>query len=74
MKTDAEYIAEMKTELSKIPSECNGLDGSIAYRNAFNWLMQAANGEVPHGGMEPFDHSTLTRTDYTQAERPGAND
>lgn len=51
-----------------------GLHALNAWTNAQLWLEQAARGEVPHGGYQPSDITDRPRTDYTEAERPGAND
>ena len=45
-----------------------------ACNNSLLWLGQAARGEVPSGGYQPSDITNRPWTDYTEAERPGAND
>lgn len=47
---------------------------ATAFSNAMLWLTQAANGEIPHGGVQPMDFKTSSFNDYTVEERPGRND
>lgn len=39
-----------------------------AYYNAGEWLIQAARGEVPHGGVQPAFHRRCEHRGLTQTQ------